>query len=222
MKHIKMFENFKTDIFDFTSKEDFEIFIKDICEKMNINYSYITFLSEGGNGIAVDLGNNILKLTTDFSEAYLANKLKNITSKNLVKIYKVVELLDNKEYSKTYAIHQEKLITHLNPSINTFLYYLHKNNSITKRIKYVSDDEVYDFFKDKMLSLNRDNIILLFNKWKNVYLECMKYDIPLSDFHGKNVGIRKSNPTELVYFDISNPYEIYDNKILNIEKIIID
>ena len=59
--------------------------------------------------------------------------------------------------------------------------------------------------------------------YKRVYLEAKKYNIDLTDFHEKNVGIRKSNPNELVYFDISNPYDSYKEIVnnLNIENISI-
>jgi len=205
----KLHENYISDHLDFESVEKFNIFVESICKSMNIEYNYIKILAEGGNGIAIDLGDSILKLTHDKSEAYFAYKLKNIDSKNLVKIYDITY----KEDIDMFVIHQEKLITKLNNSINLFVDYLHKQNPITNRINIVSDDEVYDYFKNKLISLSRENILLLFEKWKSVYDECKKYDISLSDFHGKNVGIRQSNPTDLVYFDISDPYETYNNKL---------
>jgi len=213
MKKILNYNNFNETFnnFDFINHDNIEEFVSTICNVMNIKYDYIKVLDEGGNGIAIDLGNSVLKLTYDGSEAYIADKLKTISSDNLIKIYDVCK------YDNIYLLHEEKLITKLNPTINTFISYLNKMNPITSNIENVSDDKVYDFFKNKILSFSRENILKLFNMWKEVYNECLKYNIPLTDFHGKNVGIRKENPTKLVYFDISDPYGEYSDKIKNMK-----
>ena len=216
MKHIKLFEDYISNKFDFETNEELLDYIINICSIMNIEYDYIKLLAEGGNGLAIDLGNSILKITFDFSEVYFAYMLLNVDSPNLIKIY------DIKKTNLYYIIHEEKLFTNLNNTIFTFLYYLHRRNHITNNIENASDNEVLDYFKDK-LHLSKENILILFNMYKRVYLEAKKYNIDLTDFHEKNVGIRKSNPNELVYFDISNPYDSYKEIVnnLNIENISI-
>lgn len=204
MEYLKMFEDFENDnIFDLTENE-----VKEMLDRNDISYSYIKILAEGGNGIAIELTEDtVLKITFDVSEYYFAKKLIGIDSPNLVKIFKVWK----EEFS--YCIVEEKLITDINSRICNFLYYMHRRNPITHKIETVSDDEVYEYFSTKFMGLDKSNIIILFNKYKEVYYECKKYDISMSDFHEKNVGIRKSNPTSLVYFDISDPYNFYSDKI---------
>lgn len=216
---VHLFEEFKkyeykSDSIDFTIS--IEEYAYKICQFLNIKYDYIEVVGEGGYGIAIDLGDSILKITTDKSEAYYANILLNINSKNLVKIFNVKEVKSDYQYGELYIIHEEKLITNINSVINLIVSYLHKRNPIIGQIETVSDDDVYDYFHTKIFSLDRENILNIFYKIKNVYLECNKYNIPFEDFHGSNVGIRKDNPTELVYFDISDPYNTYN---LNIDKI---
>lgn len=190
-----------SDNFDFVDKQDLENFVK----SLNLPYSKIEILGEGGYGLAIDLGDSVLKITHDESEVYFANMLKNIDSKHLVKIYDVW-------YNKFYIIHQEKLFTNINETIKTFLYYLHIRNPLTIDS---SNADVCDYFTSKM-HITDDMIIKLFDMWKSVASECIKYNIPLSDFHEKNVGYRKSDPTCLVYFDISDPYDYYSEKIKDI------
>lgn len=204
MEYLKMFEDFENDnIFDLTENE-----VKEMLDRNDISYSYIKILAEGGNGIAIELTEDtVLKITFDASEYYFAKKLIGVDSPNLVKIFKVWK----EEFC--YCIVEEKLITEINNAISNFLYYMHHRNPISHKIETVSDDEVYEYFSTKFMGLDKSNIIILFNKYKEVYYECKKYDISMSDFHEKNVGIRKSNPTSLVYFDISDPYNIYRDKI---------
>ena len=59
------------------------------------------------------------------------------------------------------------------------------------------------------MHITDDMIIKLFDMWKNIASECIKYNIPLSDFHGNNVGYRKNDPKSLVYYDISDAYNNY-------------
>lgn len=201
MKYLKMFEDF--DNFDLTIND-----VKEMLDRNDISYSHINIISEGGNGIAVDIADDkVLKITSDNSEIYFAKKLINVDSPNLVKIFKVWK----EDYF--HCIVEEKLITEINNAISNFLYYMHRRNPIIHKIETISDDEVYEYFSTKLRGLDKSNIIILFNKYKEVYYECKKYDISMADFHEKNVGIRKSNPTSLVYFDISDPYNSYRNKI---------
>lgn len=200
MKYIKLFEDYNS--FDLSENE-----IKQILDKNNIIYSDIKILGEGANGIAIDLsGDKVLKITIDKSEYYFAKKLLDIESKNLVKIFKVWK----EEYF--YCIVEEKLITKLNTYIHSFIYYMEMRNPISPRIETVSDEEVYEYFSGKIRALSKDEIITIFNKYKEVYYECMKYNIPISDFSERNVGIRKTNLNSLVYFDISDPYNSYSDK----------
>jgi hypothetical protein len=204
MKHLRLFEEFEDDnSYDLTEND-----VKNILDKNDISYTHIKTISEGGNGIAVDISEDkVLKITNDHSEYYFAKKLVGVNSPNLVKIFKVWK----EEYF--YCIVEEKLITELNNNIYNFLYYMHKRNPISHNIENVSDEDVLDYFEPKLISLSKENILKLLDMYREVYYECKKYDISMADFHGKNVGVRKSNPTSLVYFDISDPYNIYSDKI---------
>ncbi len=218
MKYFKLFENY-LEYFGFENKEQVYKFANEICSKMNISFTEIKILGGGRNGVAIDLGESILKFSVDDSEAYFAKKLINIDSVNLVKIYDIKEIISDE--CDFYAIHEEKLITKLNSTITNLIYYLNNQNPISNNVETISDDKIYDFFKNKLISLEQKDILILYNKWKNVYNETKKYDIPLTDFNQNNVGIRESNPNELVYFDISDPYGSYRNKNYDLEKLFI-
>ncbi len=215
-KYVKTFENFSNLSFDFEIPA--EEYIKKVLDVMNIQYSNIDFIAEGGNGFVVDLGDSVLKITSDKVEAYYADKILNIESPNLVKNYKVVEIISKYQYWKLYAIHQEKLITEFNSSIKNMIWYLNKRNPIIAKLLNgtITDSEVIEFFKTKFLSWDDSMILQCFEMIKALYLEAQKYNLPTEEIHSKNVGLRK-NSKDLVYFDISSPNESHELSIPIIE-----
>lgn len=120
MKYIKFFEEYKG---VFSLDIDIKEYVTKICLNMNISYDKIEVINSGLNGVAIDLGNTVLKITMDTTEVYFAEKLKNIKSENLVEIYDVKQINSKHQYGNLFAIHQEKLITNLNPTILHMIYY---------------------------------------------------------------------------------------------------
>lgn len=220
-KYIKCFEEHKWD--QFRDESHFEIdipideWINIVLRELNIAHKNISPIGIGGNGSALDLGNDtVLKITLDKSEAFYANRLIDIDSPNLIKVFDVKRITSPYHYGELYAIHMEKLNTQVYSAIKHMVDYLHKQNPITGSMRtglIPSDDKIYSFFKDLILTLDRDNILFIFEKWMNVYNECQKYDIPMDDFHSKNMGTSKRNSTELVFYDISSIHSIRDTPI---------
>lgn len=208
-KYIKTFESFGTISFDFDIPT--EKYIEKVLNAMNIPYRELKFIAEGGYGFVVDLDDTILKITTDKNEAYCAEKLLNINSPNLVKIYQVAEVKSNYQYGKLYVIHQEKLITEFNNAIKNMIWYLNKKNPVIYKLlnNTLANDFILDFFRPKFLGWNDEMILRCFDMIKQMYLEAQKYNLPTEEIHSKNIGFRKDGK-DLVYFDISSPFETYE------------
>lgn len=229
MKHIQLYEDW--DYYNTESLIELSIpveeYVGKILNQLNIGYDNLKPIGEGGNGYAVDLMNGkVLKITTDKSEAHYSNLLKNINSDNLVKVFTVKRVVSQYHSGELYIILMEKLDTNLVNSVKHIIDYLHKSNPITQRLndkQEVTDDMIYNFFKDKIISLTRDNILIIYKKWLDVYKECKRYDIPLDDLSSRNIGIRNDYPTDIVFFDISKLYTVYnfDLYLDDIEKITI-
>ncbi len=211
-KYIKTFETFKTSRFDFEIPT--EEYIDKVLDTMNIPSTKFKLLGEGAYGFALDLGDSILKITTDKNEVYYAEKLMNIESKNLVKVYQVVEIKSKYQYAKIYAIHQEKLITEFDDRIKNMVWYLSKHNPVTPALlaNSLTNDIILDFFRSKFIGWTDDMILHCFDMIKQMYLEAQKYNLPTDEIHCNNVGIRKDTK-DLVYFDISSPYESHEINI---------
>lgn len=226
MKYLKLFEEidctgFETDIEFKISSVDY---VQKVCDAIKIIPSKCEIISEGANGFAVDLGNKVLKVTSDMSEAYYANKLIDITSPNLVDVECVYKIESNFQYDVLYVIVMEKLNTNLHTAFDSLIDMMNKQNKLLSIINNggeLTDDMIYEFFKGKIVSLNKEGIIYVFNKWLNVYRECKKYNLPIDDFRSKNTGISKRNKDELVFFDISNLYSLIDfsDKDIKVVKI---
>jgi len=223
-KYIKCFEDHQWDQFSDESHFEIDIPINEwailVLSELKITYQNISPLGIGGNGSAIDLGNDtVLKITIDKSEAFYANKLIGIDSPNLVKVHEVKRITSPHHYGELFVIHMEKLNTQVYSILKHMVDYLNKHNPITAMIRtgvVPSDDDVYSFFKDRLLSLGRENILYIFSKWMNVYNECVKYDIPIDDFHSKNMGTSKRNPAEFVFYDISSIHSIRNTPITEI------
>lgn len=225
LNHIKQFEEYywnqgEDSLFDLTITQ--EEYIKKIVNALNIEYKTITHLADGGYGVAADLGNDtVLKITTEKSEAFYAHKLINIDSPNLIKVYKVFKVESKYQYGTLYVIHMEKLNTKLSGTVRHILNYLQKHNPVVRNIinGEIDPEIVLNFFRGKLIDLSDESILFFFNKWFDVYKECLKYDLPIDDFHSKNAGISKRSNTDLVFFDISSLYSIRENDISTIPSI---
>jgi len=233
MKYFKLFENYHKYNYDYYDSNliiQFKIPVKDwvekLLKKLNIKTDYHMPVGKGEYGFAIDLGDKILKVTNEKSEAYYGKKILNINSPNIVKMFDVkIVKSDYQKQGELYIIVMEKLNLNIDNNVKILINYLHKRNDIVDKLdKYniVSDEEVYNFFKDKLKMLDKNDILYIFKKWMNVYNECRKYNIPLHDFHSENIGLRFSNNDELVIFDISGLNEAKKYNIDNIETIFLN
>lgn len=174
-------------------------------------------LGEGMYGLGLDAGDKVIKITSDSVEAKYAKQLMDITSDHLIKVYDVreIEYLDIKGI---YVIVEEKLNTHLNKTILSMLWYLEHVNPFRNIIgkKDISDESILEFYKGKLLQSD-ENILHIFKEITKVFTEAQQYDLPTHEIRDKNIGARNNN---LVYFDISDPYEAAPQS-LDLPKIII-
>lgn len=212
MEYIKYFESFEQDNkFDYTIDD-----IKEILNLRGVKFDYIKYLDCGGYGNVFEIDSNtILKITTMDNEVYYANKIKDIESKYLIDI-KDVFFHSYTHYGynvKNGFIIMEKLNIDLNNRFNNFIYYLHLNNPLSDRYKFAKPNEVYDFFKDRLKSLEYEDIIEMWNQYVNIRNVLEKYNLPKDDLRARNIGFRNNTP---VFFDISN---IYTSKNYNYSKI---
>lgn len=183
-------------------KIDPKLYIEKVLNKMNIEYDYksINPLAEGGHGFVIDIDHkSVLKITTDESEAYYANKLISIKEDNLINVYDVCEIKYDYQYVKLYAIHMEKLNLDVDDNVKNLFNYLHKN-----------DISELDF---------KNNDIYAYKQWKNIIDACNKHDLPIDDLHSKNIGYRNNN---IVFFDISLLRDIKKFDMSNVKEVFID
>jgi hypothetical protein len=209
-KYIKLFEDFTFNENEFDSEFEFSIDVHEFCEKileeLNISYQYLKVIDEGSNGIAFDLGDKVLKLTSDDSEAHYADKLIDINSDHLVNVYSVNKVESEYQYGDLYCIIMEKLNTDFHKTIKYMINDLHKPNNITNKLSNniePNDNDILELFD--MYSYDDSKKIEIFYLWYSVYKECLKYGLPMDDMRGSNIGIRNK---KMVFFDISSIYEL--------------
>ena len=215
MKYIKLFENF-TDNSDYNIDQ-----IKEILKVRGTNFNDIEFIDSGGYGSVFDLKNGyVLKITTMDSELIYAEKLMNIDSNFLVKVKDVFyHAYHDVGYTiKIGFIVMEKLEIRKGNSLVNFIDSLNIYNSPKYRYRTISDEDVLKYFK--YLSFFTDKqIIRYWNVYKNIALECEKYDLPIDDIRGGNIGFRDNHP---VLFDIGDIYKSYEHDYSNIDIIYYD
>jgi tRNA nucleotidyltransferase/poly(A) polymerase len=73
-----------------------------ISQKFNLGS--LNFLGEGGFGFAYRVGDDVLKITSDVSEASASVKIKEIKPQTLVKIHNVWKVVDDEKENAYYAI----------------------------------------------------------------------------------------------------------------------
>jgi hypothetical protein len=214
MKYIKLFE-------DFTDKFDHKLIdIKEVLTKRGTIFNNISYIKSGAYGSVFEIDNNIiLKLTNMKSEVYYANKIKNIESDNIIKIFDVFfhKYTDVGYNVNVGFILMEKLdVDRVPKAFKTFVDYLNQRNPLINIWKEVSDKKVIDFFKDKLISITDNDIINYWNSYKKILSECERYNIPTDDLRGDNIGMRGNN---FVFFDIGDLYNSYDHDYTNIDFI---
>jgi hypothetical protein len=206
MKYLKEFKDYKSEVYD----QDDILYFGNLIQN-TYHKKVIQVLGEGGNGIAFDLGDSVVKITDDGVEAKYAKQLQHIDSDHLVKVYDVQVV---EEYSmshmKTHMIHQEKVETKgLNDTIRTMIYHIQSVSNVLHKLKHgaeVTDADVLELYERKIFSLTEANLLHFYREIEKVFLECIKYKLPTHEISGKNIGLRDRK--HLVYFDVSDPNEL--------------
>jgi hypothetical protein len=206
VKYIKEYKDYNSELYD---REDIPFFADLILATYHKEVKAV--LGEGGNGIAFDLGDSVVKITSDRVEVKYAKRLIDINSDHLVKVYDVREVTELAIGDmKRHMIHQEKLETNgLNSTIKSMIFYIQSRSTILHKLKNdikVTDTDILELFKDNILSLDDTNKLYMYREIEKIFLECKKYGLPIYEISEKNVGVRDRK--YLVYFDISDPYEL--------------
>lgn len=214
MSYIYKFESFVSENkFDYTLGD-----INNILKERNIHVTNLDYLDSGAYGNAFKLNENlVLKITTSDSEVYYASKLLNVNSNYLVNIKDVFfhEYFDMGYNVRNGFIIMEYLNTDRR-KFNRFIDYLHVHNPISDRYENVPMVEVINYFKDRLVGVDDEVIIEMFNYYKDIRKELEKYNLPHDDLRGSNIGYRNNRP---IFFDISSIYSSEKYDYSNIEII---
>lgn len=213
MKYIKQIENFNSSKFDYT-KSDIEKILND----RGVKFDYIEYLDSGSYGDVYRISKNIcLKITLSESEVYYADIIKNINSEYIVSIK---DVFFHSYFDIGYNIKNGFIVMDLlnttNTVFNRFVDYLHYQNPLSKKYKTINKEEVIEYFKDKMVGLRKSQIIELFDLYVTLREELKKYDLPIDDLRGRNIGYKNNKP---VVFDIADIYTTKQIDYDNIDEI---
>ena len=214
MNYINKFESFASENkFDYTLGD-----INNILKERNIHVTNLDYLDSGAYGNAFKLNENlVLKITTSDSEVYYASKLLNVNSNYLVNIK---DVFFHEYFDMGYIVRNGFIIMeYLNADrrkFNRFIDYLHVHNPISDRYENVPMVEVINYFKDRLVGVDDEVIIEMFNYYKDIRKELEKYNLPHDDLRGSNIGYRNNRP---IFFDISSIYSSEKYDYSNIEII---
>lgn len=212
MKYLKTFENYE-ELFDYNIDD-----IKAILGLRDINNPSIEFIGEGSYGSAFKLnGNKVLKITSLENEIYYANKIKNISSDKIVKVY---DAFFNEYYDVGYTVKNpfilmEHLDTNIDPSLRRFIDYLNGRNPLASKVNTAKDSEIISYFKE-LLYKDEDKILEYWSIYKGIVNECLKYNLPIDDLRGNNIGMSNGN---YKFFDISNIHTSKDYDYSDIDVV---
>ena len=164
--------------------------LENICDKLGLDFSKVKYLSSGQNGDAYQLGDKVLKITNDKSEAKSAWSVLNQNIEGIVKYYSV------NQYKGKYVIVMEYIVPldkSLTPDQLDFCFDLctlifdnweNLNRSYYQDLLSYNWDDYYEPIADKMWDL---------------YENLSK--LGPSDIHPRNIGINKNR--DYVMFDYS-------------------
>ncbi len=190
----------------FTKRIDIsKIELENICNKLNIPFEGIKYLSSGQYGNAYKIGDKVLKITSDRLEAKTVfNMIKSGQYEGVVKYYKVVKYNDVYLILMEYVYPLDKYIKKINDdSILNYLYHIlyllqQKWNIISsKEILEKTIEDVYDVPKSGFKRYIIDELWNLIDKLKKNFKDKKELDI-----HPHNMGFNKNK--ELLIFDIRN------------------
>lgn len=210
MKYIKQIENYNSPKFDYR-KSDIEKILND----RGVEFDYIEYLDSGTYGDVYRISKNIcLKITLSKSDVYYADIIKSINSEYIISIK---DVFFHSYFDIGYNIKNGFIIMELlnttNTIFNRFVDYLHYQNPLSKKYKTVNKEDVIKYFKDKMVGLSESQIIELWDLYSTLRDELKKYNLPIDDLRGRNIGYKNTKP---VAFDIA---DIYTSKQIDYDNI---
>jgi len=186
------------------SKTDLE----DICNKLNLSFDKLSFLSSGSFGNAYKIGDKVLKITSDKSEAKTAYDItKNGQRKGIVNYYKVAMYKVKNKY--VYVIVMEYVRPLSNPSsenidVSSSFNYYDFVWDVTEIMynnwgKINSKEEFLELVSATYELPNRTFGNVILDRLFDLYQKVKKYKYV--DIHPHNLGIRKDR--SFVLFDFS-------------------
>ena len=182
--------------------------MENICNKLNLPFSKLSFLSSGSFGNAYKIGDKVLKITLDKSEAKTAYDItKNGQREGIVNYYKVVMYRLKNKY--VYVILMEYVKPLSNPSsesidVSSSFNYYDFVWDVTEIMynnwgKINSREEFLELISDKYDLPNRTFGNVILDRLFDLYQKVKKYKYV--DIHPHNLGIRKDR--SFVLFDFS-------------------
>ena len=181
-----------------------KIQLEDICDKLDLSNKDIKFLSSGRYGNAYRIGDKVLKITTDKTEANSISSLisSNINNDSIVKYYSINRYKLGKEF--VYVI----LMDYLKPIMDYI-----SNNGYYNFINLILDI-IYDNWNDMSISKFNEHIEKeysidrlpklakdIISKFWKLYND-LKHLKKCPDLHYNNLGIDKNG--NIVMFDFTD------------------
>lgn len=229
--------------------------IHDVLQKSNITpnlfanklankfgYNKVEYYGSGTQGMAfrLDNGNTIMKITSDFTEANEANKLKGKKFKHLGEFYRVIRI--NEPYNKLFIILRE----YLDVDVNRYNELTIKSEDEIKKFVDYEDGDINNYFTSDKINniqdsdINKlvDNTKLLIKKYGvdefsatsqfiGLVDDLKKNNIISSDIGGNNVGFRPNG--DMAFYDIGytnnreyGNFETIQYESINLDEMIIE
>ena len=212
----------------FKEKGNFLIKNADRLSKRNIDVMGAKKLGSGAYGNAYQLKNgDVLKLTTDESEAKASNSIKGKNTKHIVRVKDVFRFRD----SRMFGVLQERLkelsanekqrfdsaIKNVMHMVDPFEYYMQRSWQETKDIIEDSLTKEYDAQKDsEMISKTRKDVATLEDLgFGEVVDELFDNEIKYGDLHSGN--LMRRNDGSLVIIDLGGESESPESKVDTVE-----
>jgi len=171
----------------------------DICQKLNINYKDLKYLSSGNFGDAYKINDKVLKITNDLREI---KDIKNIINKKIdgvVKYYNIIKISEN-----TYVILMEyvkPLATFIKDNNIDDEYVIDIINILIYNWRNINNKEDYiNLIKNHYILKEKSSDYIIAYKMFDLYKKLKKFK-KYPDLHLGNLGLNKNN--EIVMFDFN-------------------
>ena len=182
--------------------------LKSILIKISNELGYydgtLKFLGCGEFGAAFSIGDKVIKITTDTTEASLAKKMTKVVTNHLINYYSVNSLdingkklyiivMDKIKSSESKMIDKKSLEDILDPIIS----------DISSNLKNLNSLKPNKEINKQNLNIDKKTFDNLYNQVIEIYKELYKYEIKESDTHSGNIGyINDEDGIRLVHYDI--------------------